>query len=100
MASDNSIKPMFGSWDDEESYWRDQYASRPYGAGSPYERWQPAYRFGYESAQRYQGREWSDIEDDLRRDWDRSPGRDDRSTWEQMKDAVRDAWNRLTSSNR
>jgi hypothetical protein len=85
------------AWDDEDRYWRNEYASRPYGAGSTYDQWRPAYRFGYESASRYRGRSWDEVEDDLERDWDTYSERDDnRSTWQQIKDAVRDAWDRVT----
>ena len=36
------------------------------GSDRSYERWQPGYRYGWESAQRYQGRQWNDVENDLR----------------------------------
>jgi hypothetical protein len=85
------------AWNDEDEYWRQTYASRPYGAGSTYDEWQPAYRFGYESAERYRGRRWDEVERDLERDWDAYPYRTDtRSTWQQVKDAARDAWERVT----
>jgi hypothetical protein len=60
-----------------------------------YEYYQPGYRYGVESATRYRGRNWNDIEGDLRSGWDRFEHRG-QSTWENMKDAVRDAWNRVT----
>jgi hypothetical protein len=93
-------KPMrTRTWEDEDAYWRNQYSSRPYGTGSQYETWRPAYRFGYESAERYSGRQWSDVEGDLERDWESYQyGGDDRSTWQQIKDAVRDAWDRVTGN--
>ena len=40
------------------------------------------------------GREWNDVETDLRSGWDRFENRGE-STWEQIRDAVRDAWNRV-----
>lgn len=82
------------SWEDEDAYWRDNYRQRPYGSGE-YSAFQPGYRFGYESAQRYQGRGWDDIESDLSREWDDYEYRGS-STWEQVKSAVRDAWDRVT----
>ena len=63
--------------------------------GDDYEYYQPGYRYGYKAANRYQGREWDDIEPDLSRDWDRYEYRGE-STWERVKDAVRDAWDRVT----
>ena len=85
-------------WTVEDEYWRNNYTTRPYiGSDRNYSRWQPGYRYGWESAQRYQGRQWNDVENDLRTDWDRYEHRGT-STWEQIKDAVRDGWNRLTGN--
>jgi hypothetical protein len=86
---------MAETWTDEDRYWRNNYASRPYAKGTSYERLSPAYRYGYESASRYTGRSWEDVESDLERDWERYEDRG-QSTWEQIKDAVRDAWDRVT----
>lgn len=84
------------TWQDEDTYWRENYRTRPY-AGGQYDDWRPAYRFGYESANRYSGRSWDDVERDLEREWDTYEYRTDtRSTWQQVKDAARDAWNRVT----
>jgi hypothetical protein len=86
-------------WDDEDSYWRENYRNRPYAssAGRGYEHYQPGYRYGYEAANRFQNRSWTDVETDLSRDWDAYEHRGT-STWEQVKDAVRDAWDRMTSN--
>ena len=83
-------------WPTEETYWRDTYATRPYVAvNRDFDYWRPGYRYGYESAMKYQGRNWSDVENDLRVGWDRFEHRS-QSTWEQLKDAVRDGWDRVT----
>jgi uncharacterized protein (TIGR02271 family) len=55
----------------------------------------PARRFGETLAadERYRGREWSTVETDLRDTWQRDhPG----STWDEVKDTVREAWHRVT----
>lgn len=97
MATFDQNPNRLADWADEDSYWQGQYASRPYGSGSTYDQWRPAYRFGYDAAQRYQGRQWTDVERDLERDWDTYQHRGDtRSTWQQVKDAARDAWERVT----
>jgi hypothetical protein len=85
-------------WTAEDEYWRSNYANRPYiGQNRDYEMWRPAYRYGFESAQRYSGKRWEDVESDLRSGWDRYEHRGTtRSTWEQIKAAVRDGWDRLT----
>jgi hypothetical protein len=87
-------------WTTEDEYWRESYASRPYvGQNRDYEYWQPGYRYGFESAQRYSGRQWEEIEPDLRVGWDRYEHRgNNRSTWEQIKAAVRDGWDRLVGN--
>ena len=83
------------SWTDEDTYWRDNYGKRPYGEGIDYDALRSGYRYGYEAANRYPGRLWADIESDLERDWERYEHRGT-STWEQVKAAVRDAWDRMT----
>ena len=87
------------SWDDEDTYWRSNYQSRPYASGgsSDYDAFRPGYRYGYESAGRYQGRNWNEVESDLSRDWNSYEHRG-KSTWEQVKGAVRDAWDRVTGN--
>ena len=87
-------------WQAEDDYWRTNYETRPYiGSNRKYDDWQPAYRYGYESSQRYPGRRWEDVEPNLRSGWETYEyRRDNRSTWEQVKDAVRDAWNRVTGN--
>jgi hypothetical protein len=43
------------------------------------------------------GRSWSEVESDLRTGWDKFEGRSQtESTWDKVKDAVQDAWHRVT----
>lgn len=60
--------------------------------GQTYERYVPAYRYGYTLAtdERYRGRDWAAIEADARRSWNTSQG-----PWEDFKDAVRYAWDKV-----
>jgi hypothetical protein len=81
-------------WKTEDAYWREHYRHRPYASGRNYDFYSPAYRFGYDAAERYHGRNWNDVEFDLERDWDRYEHRS-QSTWGQIKDAVKDAWDRV-----
>ena len=69
-----------------------RYGNRP---GVPYETMAPAYDYGYRSASdpRYQGRSWSDVENDLRTDYERNYPN---SAWEKTKDAVRYGWEKVT----
>jgi hypothetical protein len=86
-------------WKDEDLYWRENYHRRPYAAaaGKAYDYYAPGYRYGYEAANRYQDRSWRDVETDLSKNWDTYEHRG-HSTWEQVKDAVRDAWDRITGN--
>jgi hypothetical protein len=83
-------------WGAEETYWREQWSGRPYAvADRGFDYYRPAYRYGFESASRYRGRAWNDVEGDLQTGWGQYEHRGQR-TWENVKDAVRDAWNRVT----
>ena len=84
-------------WPDEDAYWRTNYRTRPYASSArrDYDYYEPGYRYGFEAANRYHDRSWSDVERDLAREWNTYQYRGS-STWEQIKDAVRDAWDRVT----
>jgi hypothetical protein len=89
-ATAEQMNPSF-----EENHWREHYTSRPYVEKSAtYEEYQQAYRVGYEGFDRYgnKGRNYSDIEPDLRRDYEANM--QGGLTWEKAKPAVQDAWNR------
>jgi hypothetical protein len=78
--------------------YRDEFRSefdRDYAAtGYRFEDYEPSYRWGYENAGNYAGRDWTTAEADVRRDWERAnPGSD----WERFKNAVRRGWDRFTS---
>jgi hypothetical protein len=92
------------SWETEDNYWHENFTSRPYALGPDYyDRFRPGYRYGFESAQHHLGRQWDDAEPDLRQGWESYAHREQAPTaWEEIKDAVRDAWNRVvgTSSSR
>ena len=82
-------------WNQEDAYWRGNYQNRPYASAGTqgYGFYQPGYRYGYEAAYRYIARDWNDVETDLAAGWDTYEHRGS-STWDEIKDAVRDAWER------
>ena len=83
-------------WEDEDEYWRTNFQDRPYvSSEQDYRFFQPSYRFGFDAANRYQNRNWSDVESELSSSWSKYEHRGT-STWEQVKHAVRDAWDRGT----
>lgn len=89
------------AWETEDNFWHENFSSRPYAIGPDYyDRFRPAYRYGFESARHHAGRTFDDAESDLKTGWDRYEHRgDNRSAWEEIKDAVRDAWDRVTGNN-
>ena len=82
---------------EEASFWRENYNKRPYYVtGKPYSEYEPAYRYGWESAARpeYRGRKFNEVEGDLEKGWDKAKGTTGRA-WHDVKDATRDAWDRI-----
>ena len=80
----------------EADYWRENFKSRPYyRSGKEYSEYEPAYRYGWESASRadYRGKNFSDVERDLELGWSRSEGSRPQP-WQDAKAATKDAWDR------
>jgi uncharacterized protein (TIGR02271 family) len=76
---------------DFNTHYKNTYAR----SGRDFSDYEPAYRYGYGLASRpdWRGRSWDQIEPDVRRDWEsRNQG-----PWEDFKDAVRHAWQRVTT---
>jgi hypothetical protein len=89
------------TWDQEDLWWQENFNSRPYAAGYIYEEFRPAYRYGFESGRHNMGRTWSDVESDLQTGWEKYEYRPlGGSTWEKVKEAVSDAWHRVTGQKR
>lgn len=79
----------------EDSYWRDNFVSRPYVApGSSYNDYRPAYGLGVDAATRYPGRSFDDAEPELSQTWTTTGGAS-MVGWSSAKLAARDAWNRV-----
>jgi hypothetical protein len=87
------------AWETEDNYWEENFSSRPYALGADYyDRFRPAYRYGFESARDSLGRSWDDAEPDLRSGWERYQEESGTpSAWDEIKAAVRDAWDRVAS---
>ena len=79
---------------EEDAYWRENYPSRPYyDSQTTYDEFGPAYRYGWESRERFRDREFADIETDLSKQWGNAKAKS-RLGWEKAKLAARDAWDR------
>jgi hypothetical protein len=84
---------MTGDDTDFRRHWQTAYGS----SGGRYEDYDDAYRYGSTMAgsDRYKNYQWSEVEPQLRSDWESShPG----STWDKVKDAVRYGAERITGS--
>ena len=88
------------TWDQEDRWWEQNFTSRPYASGRSYEEFRPAYQYGFESGRHHMGRSWKDVEADLRTGWDKyEHRRAGGAAWENIKDAVKDAWHRITGQH-
>ncbi len=86
----------------EGDYWRQNFRRRPYyESGTPYEHYEPGYRYGWQSAigEQFSGREFEDAESELERSWDALHGENARD-WEEAREAVKDAWERARTRRR
>lgn len=85
------------AWETEDNYWFENFSSRPYALGPDfYDRFRPGFRYGFESAHHHMGRSWEEAEADMRKGWETYENRGtDPSPWEEIKEAVRDAWDRV-----
>jgi len=88
------VEPLQKGTDYREDFRRD-YETRYADSGVDYETMQPAYEYGYRYASdpRYRGRNWSDVEEDLKTDYMRSQPN---SSWDRVKGAVRYGWEKVT----
>ncbi len=82
-------------WEAYEQDFRSDYETNYAGRGGTYDDYAPAYRYGWDSASNYRGRNWDDVEPDLQRDWERNnPGRE----WTRFKNAARRGWQRMSDA--
>jgi uncharacterized protein (TIGR02271 family) len=91
-SDDPAWSPQTASDDSAyRSHWSSNYAT----SGTPYEGYAPAYSYGSTMAGQHRGRQWDDVESDMRTQWEaRNSGSP--STWEQFKGAIRHGWDSIT----
>ena len=79
------------SAEDFRSHFTSHYGS----GGDTYQSFEPAYRYGYDTASdpRYKGKDFNQVQSELRSDYER---RYPNSTREKIKDAVRYGWDKVT----
>ncbi|WP_143745664.1 hypothetical protein [Massilia sp. KIM] len=102
FSRDNSASSSTGSGMDDDVYYRDHYSSNYADSGKDYDTYKSAYTYGREASRSelYRNRPWDEVQPQLQSDWDsRNASSGAGSTWENMKDAVRHGWNRLTDDD-
>jgi DNA mismatch repair ATPase MutS len=82
-----------GDFEEYENELRNNYNANFSKSDYSYEQFLPAYRYGYTLAndKRYSSGDWKSIEPDARRYWEES----NKGTWEEFKNAVRYAWEKV-----
>ncbi len=80
-----------GDWAHYDAMFNHDYMTRFGGGEYGYDYYQPAYRYGFDLAMnpRYSGYTWVQLEPEVRQDYER---RGLRGAWDDVKDAVRYAW--------
>lgn len=86
----------------EAEYWRNEYSDRPYvDQKYNYEHdYAPAYAYGNTVRTQYAGRQWDDsLEQEVRSGWENAKDKSSLS-WDEAKDAARDAFDRSDRTHR
>lgn len=79
----------------EDAYWRENYQSRPYYDSTvEYNRYAPAYRYGWESQSKYVDKSFAEVEPELASGWSQVQGGSG-LPWTSAKGAAQDAWDRV-----
>ncbi|HWB13863.1 MAG TPA: glycine zipper domain-containing protein [Pirellulales bacterium] len=79
----------------EDTYWREHFRTRPYvKPEDSYERFRPAYRYGWESRLEHTAHTFEEVEPELQRRWTTAVPD---LAWEEARFATRDAWERMES---
>ncbi len=79
----------------EDAYWKTNFSKQKYvERDAAYATYQPAYRTGYEGRTQYPGKKYEDVEANLQRDYEKSPGNATLG-WDKARHATRDAWQRV-----
>lgn len=88
---------QFRPFETYDSDFRQDYETNYARLGGAYDRYSPLYRYGYNlaTAKQFSGKDWSTIETEAQGAWEeQNPG-----TWQQVKNAVRHGWNRVTGKS-
>jgi len=83
----------------EDEYWRNEFPTRTYAAGSKYgwADYEPAFRLGYQGYPDYHGRGFEDVEPEFAQRWNETRG-ESHLDWIEARHATRDAYERLRTA--
>jgi len=87
-------------WKAENTYWRSNYASRPYynDSRNNYRAYEPAYRYGYDMYMRNPGKSYDELnQSELSSGWSKARNKS-KLSWEHAEGATRDAYTRMHES--
>jgi hypothetical protein len=80
----------------EEAYWREQHAKQRYADKDlAYEHYAPVYRTGIKAAEKYPGKPFEEIEDEVALDYERNEA-GSALPWDHARHAVHAAWAKLS----
>lgn len=82
---------------EQDRYWRDNHATRPYGKDGSYDDYGPAYLYGAGAHARHPGRSFEEAEAELGGAWPASRGASTLE-WSHARHAARDAWQRVSDA--
>ncbi len=91
--SERAVGTQAHGFDTFEKDFHTHYTRSAANTGYTYDQYAPVYRYGYNlgTNERYRNSDWATVEPEARRHWEeRNPG-----TWEEFKDSVRYAWDRV-----
>lgn len=91
-----SGQSRYRAFDSYEPTFRDHFKNNFRGQQYNYDQYRPAYRYGYDLAtgDQYRGRNWNEIEPDVRRDWERQHPN---NAWDNFKGAVRQGFESISN---
>lgn len=79
----------------QNRYWREHFQNEPYYAqGNNFDAYEPAYRLGIEARGEYPNKQFADVEDKLRMQYEANQQAQRKLDWAEAKQAVRAAWER------
>ena len=79
----------------QNRYWREHFRNEPYYAqGNEFDAYEPAFRLGAEARGAYPDKQFVDVEDKLRMQYEAGQQAQRKLDWVEARQAVRAAWDR------